>query len=202
MFYRFSKRLFDIVVALAAIVLLLPLFILLFILIKRDSPGPAIFCQRRAGLNGRPFTLYKFRTMRTDIDPYGPSPKDACDRRITGIGRRLREYSLDELPQLFNVLAGQMSIVGPRPLYVEQIAEWDDNQKRRLLVKPGLTGLAQISGRGQLTREAKLELDVKYVDSASFWLDITIIFKTIFGILTRRDIYEGRYSETQDTREK
>jgi len=138
--------------------------------------------------------------MRVSVDPFGPSPKSGEDPRLTRIGRFLREYSLDELPQLFNVLKGDMSIVGPRPLYISQMAEWNDRQKKRLLVEPGLTGLAQISGRGGLTREEKLELDVKYVETASFWLDIKIILATIGQVFRRKSIYEKRYSQTEFTR--
>ncbi|MHC4617648.1 MAG: sugar transferase [Planctomycetota bacterium] len=116
------------------------------------------------------------------------------------MGEFLREYSLDELPQLFNVLKGDMSIVGSRPLYVSQMAEWDDRQKKRLLVKPGLTGLAQISGRGGLTREEKLELDVKYVETAGLLTDIKIILATIAQVFVRKNIYEKRYSQTEFTR--
>ena len=152
------------------------------------------------GKGGRPFAFYKFRTMRMDVDPFGPSPKSGEDPRLTKVGRFLREYSLDELPQLFNVLKGDMSIVGPRPLYVSQIAEWNERQKKRLLVKPGLTGLAQISGRGQLAREQKLELDVKYIETASFWLDLRIILATIAQVYRRKSIYEKRYSEMEATR--
>ncbi|MCK4753366.1 MAG: sugar transferase, partial [Planctomycetes bacterium] len=107
---------------------------------------------------------------------------------------------LDELPQLFNILKGDMSIVGPRPLYVSQMSEWNERQRKRLLVKPGLTGLAQISGRGGLTREEKLEFDVKYVETASFWLDCRIILATIAHVFGRKDIYEKKYSETEFTR--
>ena len=167
---------------------------------KLTSKGPVIFEQERAGKGGRPFTFYKFRTMRMDVDPFGPSPKSGEDPRLTKIGRFLREYSLDELPQLFNVLKGDMSIVGPRPLYVSQIAEWNERQKKRLLVKPGLTGLAQISGRGQLAREQKLELDVKYIETASFWLDLRIILATIAQVFRRKSIYEKRYSKLEATR--
>ena len=131
---------------------------------------------------------------------FGASPKSGDDPRLTRIGKFLREYSLDELPQLFNVLKGNMSIVGPRPLYVSQMAEWNERQKKRLLVKPGLTGLAQISGRGELTREEKLELDVKYVETASFWTDIKIILATVIHVFRRKSIYEKRYSETEYTR--
>jgi lipopolysaccharide/colanic/teichoic acid biosynthesis glycosyltransferase len=110
---------------------LLPVFVLIVILIKLTNPGPAVFAQERAGKNAKPFTLYKFRTMKTDADPFGASPKSQADPRLTTIGRFLREHSLDELPQLFNILKGDMSIVGPRPLYVSQIAEWNETQKRR-----------------------------------------------------------------------
>lgn len=197
---RFFKRIFDIFIALPAVVTLLPVFAVIFVAVKLTSKGPAIFKQDRAGLNGRPFIFYKFRTMRLDVDPFGPSPKSSDDPRLIKIGRFLREHSLDELPQLFNVLKGGMSIVGPRPLYVSQIAEWNQRQKKRLLVKPGITGLAQISGRGRLSREEKLELDVKYVETASFLTDIKIVIATIGQVLGREGIYERRYSKTEYTR--
>jgi len=197
---RFFKRIVDIFIALPSVVILLPVFVVIFVAVKLTSKGPAIFKQDRAGLNGRPFIFYKFRTMRLDVDPFGPSPKSGDDPRLIKIGRFLREHSLDELPQLFNVLIGEMSIVGPRPLYVSQIAEWDQRQKKRLLVKPGITGLAQISGRGRLTREEKLELDVKYVETASFLADIKIVIATIGQVLGREGIYEKRYSKTEYTR--
>lgn len=193
-------RFFDIVSSVFAVAILLPVFIIIIIAIRLSSKGPAIFKQERAGKNGKPFTFYKFRTMRTDVDPFGPSPKTGDDPRLTKVGKFLREYSLDELPQLFNVLKGDMSIVGPRPLYMEQMKEWDERQKKRLLTKPGLTGLAQISGRGELTREEKLELDVKYVETASLWLDFKIILTTIAQIFKKKDIYEKRYSKTELTR--
>ncbi|MFA5250989.1 MAG: sugar transferase [Phycisphaerae bacterium] len=194
------KRIIDICISLPAIVLLLPVFVVIAIVIKLMNKGPAIFGQERAGKNGKPFMFYKFRTMRTDVDPFGPSPKAGDDPRLTKVGKFLREYSLDELPQLFNVLKGDMSIVGPRPLYVSQLAEWDERQKKRLLVKPGLTGLAQISGRGKLTREEKLELDVKYVETAGFWLDLKIILATVIQVFGRKNIYEKKYSQTEFTR--
>jgi undecaprenyl phosphate N,N'-diacetylbacillosamine 1-phosphate transferase len=194
------KRLLDIVLSLLALVALLPVFVVILIGIKLSSKGPVIFRQERAGKGGKPFVFYKFRTMRAEVDPFGPSPKSGEDPRLTRIGRFLREYSLDELPQLFNVLKGDMSIVGPRPLYVSQMAEWNDRQKKRLLVKPGLTGLAQISGRGELTREQKLELDVKYVETASLMTDIKIILATIAQVFGRKSIYERRYSEVEHTR--
>jgi lipopolysaccharide/colanic/teichoic acid biosynthesis glycosyltransferase len=194
------KRFFDILLILPAMMLLSPVFIVIMVAIKLSSKGPAIFKQERAGKNGRPFIFYKFRTMRTEVDPFGPSPKAADDSRLTKAGKLLREYSLDELPQLFNILKGDMSIIGPRPLYVSQMAEWDERQKKRLLVKPGLTGLAQISGRGELTREEKLELDVKYVETAGFLTDIKIILATIAQVFGRKNIYEKKYSQAEYTR--
>jgi len=197
---KFLNRIFDIAVSLLVVVILLPVFVVIVIAIKLSSKGPAIFKQERAGKKGKPFIFYKFRTMKADVDPFGSSPKTGDDPRLTRVGKFLREYSLDELPQLFNILKGDMSIVGPRPLYVSQMAEWDERQKKRLLVKPGLTGLAQISGRGELTREEKLELDVKYVETTGFWLDLKIILATIAQVFGRRNIYEKRYSKTEFTR--
>jgi len=197
---KFSKRLLDISISLPTIIFLLPVFAVISIAIRVSSKGPAVFKQERAGKDGKPFMFYKFRTMKLDVDPFGPSPKSGKDPRLTKVGMFLREYSLDELPQLFNVLKGDMSIVGPRPLYVSQMSEWNEQQKKRLLVKPGLTGLAQISGRGELTREEKLELDVEYVETASFLADIKIILTTIAQVFGRKSIYEKKYSQTQYTR--
>jgi undecaprenyl phosphate N,N'-diacetylbacillosamine 1-phosphate transferase len=196
---KLLKRFIDIF-SLPVIVILSPVFAIVAIAIKLSSKGPAIFRQERAGKGGKPFVFYKFRTMKLNVDPFGPSPKTGDDPRLTGVGKFLREHSLDELPQLFNVLKGDMSIVGPRPLYVSQMAEWDERQKKRLLVKPGLTGLAQIKGRGELTREEKLELDVKYVETADFLTDIKIILATVALVFRRKNIYEKKYSETEDTR--
>ena len=200
MAYNFFKRLFDIIISLAAIIFLLPVFIIIVVAIRLGSGGAAVFKQTRAGKNGNPFTFYKFRTMKQDVDPFGASPKSGDDPRLTRIGIFLRKTSLDELPQLFNVLKGNMSLVGPRPLYIEQIAEWNDEQKKRLLVKPGLTGLAQINGRGELTREAKLAFDVEYVKKASMTMDLKIIFTTFFQVFAGRSIYEKKYSEMEETR--
>lgn len=182
------------------IIILSPVFVVMAVAIKLSGRGTVVFAQQRAGKDGKPFTFYKFRTMKPDVEPFGPSPKSSNDNRLTKVGVLLREYSLDELPQLLNVLKGDMSIVGPRPLYISQIAEWDQRQKKRLLVKPGLTGLAQISGRGGLTREEKLELDVKYVETAGFWLDLKIVLATVAQVFSRKNIYEKKYSRTEDTR--
>ena len=194
------KRIFDVFVSLPVIVVLLPVFAVIIIAIKISSKGPAFFKQQRVGKNGKPFLFYKFRTMNVDVDPFGPSPKSGDDPRLTKVGRWLREYSLDELPQFFNILKGDMSFVGPRPLYVSQMAEWSERQRKRLLVKPGLTGLSQIHGRASLTQEAKLDLEVEYVEKQSFWLDIKIIMQTFGAVFGKKGVYEKRYSEKQETR--
>ncbi|MCU0913167.1 MAG: sugar transferase [Planctomycetes bacterium] len=198
--FLFLKRLFDLSVSGLMLVLFSPLLIGIAVAIRLTSRGPALFRQQRAGKNGRPFGLYKFRTMRQETDPFGPSPKSGADPRLTRVGRCLREYSLDELPQLVNILKGDMSLVGPRPLYVAQMAEWDERQRKRLLAKPGLTGLAQVSGRGALTREEKLELDVRYVEQAGLRLDARILLATCAGVLGRQGIYEKRYAQAEATR--
>ena len=202
MMKQLQKLVFDLFVSLVSTILLLPVFAIIVVAIRIGSKGPAIFSQERAGRGGKPFVFYKFRTMLVDVEPFGASPKSGEDPRLTKIGKFLREYSLDELPQMFNILIGDMSIVGPRPLYVSQISEWNDRQKQRLEVKPGLTGLAQISGRGELTREEKLELDVKYVETRSCVLDLRIIMATFAQVLGRKSIYEKRYSKTEYTRER
>jgi lipopolysaccharide/colanic/teichoic acid biosynthesis glycosyltransferase len=194
------KRALDVVAAGLLLAVLAPLLAAIAILTKLTSSGPAIFKQERVGKNEKSFTLYKFRTMRVDADPFGPSPKSGGDPRLTALGRWLREYSLDELPQLVNIVYGDMSLVGPRPLYVSQVREWNERQKKRLRVKPGLTGLAQISGRGRLTREEKLELDVRYVESASLRLDCRILLATLLRVFRRAGIYEQRYSAAERTR--
>jgi len=198
--YTICRRGFDVVICLPAAIVLLPFFALMVVAIRLTSKGPAIFRQQRAGRDGKPFIFYKFRTMKLDVDPFGPSPKSSGDPRLTKVGRLLREYSLDELPQLYNILKGDMSVVGPRPLYLSQVPEWSERQKKRLLVRPGLTGLAQVSGRGEVTREEKLELDVKYVETAGLLTDIRIILATIGLVFKRKSIYEKRYSKTEHTR--
>jgi lipopolysaccharide/colanic/teichoic acid biosynthesis glycosyltransferase len=198
--FSITKRGLDIVFSALALLVLLPLLIAIGLVIRLGSKGPAIFRQERAGRNGKPFIFYKFRTMRGDVDPYGASPKFGEDPRLTKVGKFLREYSLDELPQLFNILRGDMSVVGPRPLYLSQIPEWSERQKERLRVRPGLTGLAQISGRGRITKEEKLELDVRYVETSTVLGDIRIVLATIARVFGRKDIYEKRYSQTELTR--
>jgi lipopolysaccharide/colanic/teichoic acid biosynthesis glycosyltransferase len=197
--YLWLKARIDWYVALAALVALAPVLLVVAILVRRDG-YPAVFRQVRAGLRGRPFTLLKFRTMRPEVDPYGDSPQHGGDSRLTKFGQWLRETSLDELPQIINVLRGEMSLVGPRPLYVQQMAEWNARQRCRLLVKPGLTGFAQVQGRGSLTIEEKLELDVQYVQRISLRTDWGIVWQTVRGLWTSGGIYEVRYSAAQERR--
>jgi sugar transferase EpsL len=197
MVYQTMKRVIDVLAACVALAILSPLMALIALAVRWSSPGPAVFRQNRVGKNGKVFTFYKFRTMRTDADPYGFSPKDDSDPRVTKVGKILRKYSLDELPQLMNVLKGQMTLVGPRPLLPWQYEKWTDRQKRRCEVKPGLTGWAQVQGRGALTHEDKIELDLWYVDHYSPWLDLKIIGKTFGKVWRGEDTLEVRYSKSE-----
>ena len=194
-----AKRILDIVCGSIALVLLALPMALIALAIRLGSRGGAIFRQTRVGKNGKTFTMLKFRTMRADVDPYGRSPRSADDNRLTRLGRWLRETSLDELPQLINVLGGQMSLVGPRPLYERQARQWDDRQRRRLDVRPGITGYAQAYGRASLPLEDKIEMDIFYVDNRSLWLDARILLKTMLNMFTgQADVYEHRYSREKE----
>lgn len=198
--YRRSKRALDIALSLLGLLTLGLPMLLMAMAVRLESAGGAVFRQRRAGWLGRPFTMLKFRTMRADTDAYGASPQSGEDPRLTRVGRLLRETSLDELPQLLNVLAGQMSLVGPRPLYERQAEKWDARQRRRLDVRPGVTGYAQAYGRGEMMLENKIEFDLYYVANASIRLDVEILLRTASNALTGRGggIYEKRYSRTQE----
>lgn len=176
----------DIFGAAAGLVLCAPLFALIALLVKVGSPGPVFFRQVRPGLHGRPFVIYKFRTMREACDESGNPLPD--EKRLTRLGKWLRNTSLDELPELFNVLKGEMSLVGPRPLLMEYLDCYTSEQARRHEVKPGITGWAQVNGRNAITWEEKFKLDVWYVDNWSLWLDLKIILLTIWKILTREGI--------------
>jgi exopolysaccharide biosynthesis polyprenyl glycosylphosphotransferase len=188
------RRIFDFCVSLALILLLSPLFLLIAILIRLDSPGPAIFRQTRCGLNGRKFTFYKFRSMVQDAEKkqaelvkfnimQGPVFKMKNDPRITRIGYYLRKTSLDELPQLFNVLSGDMSLVGPRPPIPEEVENYEGWQRRRLSMKPGITGLWQVNGRNTINFDEWMKMDLEYIDNWSIWLDLKILLKTIPVVL-------------------
>jgi undecaprenyl phosphate N,N'-diacetylbacillosamine 1-phosphate transferase len=189
----FWKRLFDFAVALVLLLLLSPLLLLIALLIKLTSRGPVFFLQERAGRYGQAFTIYKFRTMVVGAEKIGDGfYTGANDARITRIGSFLRAWSLDELPQLFNILKGDMSIIGPRPTLMYQIEEYDDFQKKRLLARPGVTGWAQVNGRNSLTWPERIKLDVWYVENWSFWLDLKILFKTVGVVFKRDGIYADK----------
>jgi len=180
------KRLFDIVVSMISIVILIPLFGILYIFIWINLGTPVLFSQSRPGLYGKPFVMYKFRTMRDAVDENGLSLPDEV--RLTNFGKFLRSTSLDELPELWNVLKGEMSLVGPRPLLMEYLPLYSDEQARRHEVLPGITGWAQVNGRNSLSWEEKFKLDVWYVDNHSFFLDIKILFLTFKKIFIREGI--------------
>jgi lipopolysaccharide/colanic/teichoic acid biosynthesis glycosyltransferase len=180
------KRALDLLGAIAGLILLSPVFLALKVLVARRMGSPVIFAQPRAGLRGKPFVLYKFRSMNDARDTQGNLLPDG--ERLTELGRFLRRYSLDELPQLWNVLKGDMSLVGPRPLLLDYVPLYDDTQRRRLDVKPGITGWAQINGRNAIGWSEKFTLDVWYVDHYSFRLDVRILLATLVKILKREGI--------------
>ncbi len=206
------KRLFDIVVSLAILIVISPFLLLVAILIRLDSPGPALFAQDRPGLHGRVFKIWKFRSMRTDADHtahmeaqrklikegiaaefdedgkpiYG---KVGDDDRITRLGHFIRRTSIDELPQLFNVLRGEMSLVGPRPSVLYELENYSERHMRRLHIRPGMTGLWQVSGRSRLTFEQMVDLDLKYIENWSLWQDFKIMFRTIPVVLGKDEAF-------------
>ncbi len=180
------KRLFDFVAALVGLIVLSPLMAVLAALIRLKLGSPVLFRQVRPGLHGKPFTLYKFRTMTDLRDENGKLLPD--EMRLTPFGRMLRKFSLDELPQLINVLKGDLSLVGPRPLLMEYLSRYTPEQARRHEVRPGITGWAQVNGRNALTWEKKFELDVWYVDNRTFWLDLKIIWMTVLKVLKAEGI--------------
>jgi exopolysaccharide biosynthesis polyprenyl glycosylphosphotransferase len=180
----------DRAVAAAALVALSPLLGAVALAVRLDSPGPVLYRQERIGYRGRPFALLKFRSMVVDAERHGLRWEVASgDARITRAGRRLRQYSLDELPQLVNVLRGEMSLVGPRPTLAYQVARYTPHQRRRLEVKPGLTGWAQVNGRNAIDWDRRIELDVWYVDHWSLALDLRILLRTPAALLAPEGVY-------------
>jgi len=177
------KRVLDISGSLAGLIVLSPLLLALSLLVKRTVGRPIFFCQVRAGQDGRPFRLWKFRTMTDAKDSSGRLLPD--DQRLTKLGSFLRSYSLDELPQLINVLLGDMSLVGPRPLLLRYVPRYNERQKLRLTVKPGITGLAQVNGRNTLDWSERLELDAVYAERVSLFLDLRILLLTIWKVAAR-----------------
>ncbi len=181
------KRIIDITISIFVLILLFPLLLIIAVLIKITSPGPVFFIQERIGKDGKPFNLIKFRTMVAGADRLTKGVHiDNSNPYITKIGKFLRKWSIDEIPELINVLRGEMSIVGPRPTLRYQVEKYNDFQRRRLLVKPGLTGWAQVNGRNAIPWAKRIELDVWYVDNWSLWLDIKIMFRTI-GVIFKGD---------------
>ncbi len=180
------KRIFDVLVSFALLVCLLPLFVLLALVIKLDSPGPILYKATRVGKKQAPFKMWKFRTMQANADRVGPGLTEHDDPRITSVGKLLRRLSLDELPQLFNVLFGQMSLVGPRPEITEIVKNYSAGQLKALSVYPGITGLSQINGRDDLPVDKKVGFDLEYIEKFSLVQDFIIIVKTIPALLNGR----------------
>ena len=192
------KRLIDFIGAFIGLVILSPLLILIALLVRVNLGTPVLFRQVRPGLHGRPFILYKFRTMRDLRDAEGRLLAD--EMRLTRLGRFLRSASLDELPELFNVLKGEMSLVGPRPLLMEYLERYTPEQARRHEVKPGITGWVQVNGRNALTWEEKFKLDVWYVDNWNLGLDLKILALTLIKVLKREGISAGGHATMPEFR--
>jgi lipopolysaccharide/colanic/teichoic acid biosynthesis glycosyltransferase len=186
--YKYFKRFFDFLSSFIAIVLLSPILIVLMVLIRMKLGGPVFFTQERPGLKARPFKMIKFRSMTNERDEQGALLPDL--ERITALGRFLRRTSLDELPELFNVLRGNMSLIGPRPLLMKYLPYYTEREMRRHEVRPGITGWAQVNGRNLLQWDKRLEMDVEYVESMSFLLDIRILFRTVSDVLRQSDVLE------------
>jgi lipopolysaccharide/colanic/teichoic acid biosynthesis glycosyltransferase len=180
------KRSFDILVSLIILIIFSPVILLIVFLIAVLLGAPVFFIQIRPGLKSKPFNLYKFRTMTNEIDSDGNLLSNK--NRMTKLGNILRSFSLDELPEFFNVLKGEMSLVGPRPLLMEYLSQYNATQIKRHDIKPGITGWAQINGRNAITWEEKFKLDIWYVNNQSFWLDIKILFLTVSKVLSREGI--------------
>lgn len=195
--YASVKRLLDVLLSVTALIILLPVLLLTAVAVKLDSKGPVLYAQRRAGKNGKPFKMYKFRSMCADAEHKikdlrhlnekdGPVFKMSNDPRITKVGQIIRKISVDELPQLFNIIRGEMSIVGPRPPLISEVEQYNAYQMQRLNVTPGLTCYWQISGRSMLSFDEWIELDIEYLKKCCLWTDLIIIFKTIPAVLKCR----------------
>lgn len=196
MYKNLIKPILDFILAFLLIIIFSPIILIVALLIKLKLGSPILFTQERPGLNGKIFRIYKFRTMSDERDSKGNLLSD--ELRLKGFGKFIRKSSLDELPQLFNVLKGEMSFVGPRPLLVEYLKLYNQEQAKRHNVKPGITGWAQVNGRNAISWEEKFKLDVYYVEHISFMLDCKILYMTFFKVLKRKDIN----SNTNITMEK
>lgn len=199
-FGTFAKRVMDVAIALIALVLAAPIMLVTALLIKLDSPGPVLFRQTRVGKHGLTFACYKFRSMYIDAEERkrelakqneadGPVFKIRRDPRITRVGRVIRSLSIDELPQIFNVLRGEMSVVGPRPALPSEVATYTIDQALRLHAIPGITGLQQVSGRSDIDFKRWVELDVQYINEQSFWKDVEIMARTVPAVISRKGAY-------------
>ena len=197
---RGGKRVFDLVAGAILLLVLSPLLLLAACLVKLTSRGPLLFSQRRAGLGGEPFRLHKFRTMQADRtpDPKEVVPLDHPD--ITPVGRVLRRLKIDEMPQLFSVLRGDMSLVGPRPTLLDQVAAYDDFRRQRLLVRPGITGLAQVNGNTAIPWDQRILFDIAYVRRCSFLLDMAILLRTCWAIPTGEPANPRPFDQTPHAR--
>ena len=191
-----GKRLFDLALTIPGVILISPLLGLVAILVRLKLGQPVLFRQVRPGYKGKPFTLYKFRTMKVSRNAEGSLLPDS--ERLTSLGRFLRSFSLDELPELINVLRGEMSLVGPRPLLMQYLERYTSEQARRHDVIPGMTGWAQINGRNLLTWEDKFRFDVWYVDNWSLWLDVKILLLTLWRALTREGISQPGHATAEE----
>lgn len=190
------KRVFDLVLTVPGVLVISPLLLVLALMVRLKHGSPILFCQTRPGLHGEPFKMYKFRTMTDERDAAGNLLSDA--RRLTRFGKFLRSTSLDELPELINVLKGEMSLVGPRPLLMEYLPLYSEEQARRHAVRPGITGWAQVNGRNAISWDDKFKLDVWYVDNQSFLLDIKILWLTFAKVFKREGIsQEGEVTMTK-----
>lgn len=195
--YRYIKRVIDFTVALTALIILSPLMLIVALLIKLNRDGPVLFKQKRPGLGGKIFTVYKFRTM--SVKTHDEQGRELSDfERMSKIGNLLRKTSVDELPQFINILKGDMSFIGPRPLLTEYLELYTPEQMRRHEVRPGISGWAQVNGRNTITWEEKFMLDVEYVDNMSFGMDIKIFVRTILNVLKQ----DGINSDAANTMEK
>lgn len=193
-----QKRLLDLALTIPGVIVISPLLLLLALLVLAFHGWPVLFSQRRPGYHGQPFEIYKFRTMRDLRDQQGEPLPD--DERLTGLGRFLRSLSLDELPELINVLRGEMSLVGPRPLLMRYLSRYSQQQARRHEVLPGITGWAQINGRNAVTWQEKFELDVWYVDHWSLWLDVKILAITLWKVIKREGISQPGHATAEEFR--